>query len=215
MIQTGDIVLFQGDSITDCGRDRANGEPNHSEALGRGYAFHAAAGLLADHPDKRLQIFNRGISGDKVTDLALRWENDTLELRPRVLSVLIGVNDTWHGTGKGNPAAGVPLDEYAGTYHRLLTEAVDTLPGVRLVLGEPFVLPCGAVTEAWLPEMRKRQAVVRQLAAELGAAFVPYQSLFDEACEKAGPAYWAHDGVHPTPAGHELMARAWREAVEA
>ena len=216
MIRPDDVILFQGDSITDCGRSREHPGPNSGEALGRGYVFFTAGNLLADHPGvpgQTLQVFNRGVSGNKVTDLADRWKSDCLDLRPTVVSILIGVNDTWHGTGKGQPAAGVPLDRYEATYRKLLSDTKDALPGVRLVLCEPFVLRCGAVTDAWLPEMDGRRAIVKRLAAEVGAAFVGFQSAFDVSAKMAPPQYWAPDGVHPSVAGHVLMARTWCEAV--
>lgn len=213
MIDHTDVVLFQGDSITDCGRSRERPGPNSAESLGRGYAFLAAANLLADFPGGSLQVFNRGISGNKVTDLADRWKSDCLDLRPTVVSILIGVNDTWHGTGKGTPETGVPLDVYESLYRKVIGETLDTLAGVRLVLCEPFVLRCGAVTDAWFPEIDQRRAIVKALADEHGATFVPFQSAFDQAADRAPASYWAADGVHPTLAGHLLMARTWCEAI--
>src|SRR6187402_1739887 len=90
------VILFQGDSITDAGRKKDQSAANNPGALGNGYAFLAAAALLKQFPDKNLQIYNKGISGNKVYQLAERWENDCLQLKPDVLSILIGVNDFWH-----------------------------------------------------------------------------------------------------------------------
>lgn len=213
MINHSDVVVFQGDSITDCGRSRERPGPNSGESLGRGYAFFTAAKLLVDFPGGSLQVFNRGISGNKITDLADRWKSDCLDLRPTVVSILIGVNDTWHGTGKGQPENGVPLDQYESTYRNLIEGTLSTLPGARLVLCEPFVMRCGAVTDEWFPEIDQRREVVRGLAEENKAAFVPFQAAFDAAMRHAPAAYWAADGVHPSMAGHMLMARTWREAV--
>lgn len=213
MIQPDDVVLFQGDSITDCGRDRDCREANHPHALGRGYVFLAASALLADHAGQGLRIHNRGIGGNKVTDLASRWQADCLDLEPTVLSILIGVNDTWHGTGKGDPSKSVPMDVYEKTYRSLLEQARAAQPKLRLVLCEPFTLRCGAVSEAWFPEMDERRAVVQRLAKAFDARFVAFQQMFDDAVSDAEPAYWAGDGVHPSMAGHERMARAWLAAV--
>lgn len=216
MIRPDDVLLFQGDSITDCGRNREHPGPNSGETLGRGYAYFTAATLLADlpgGPSGSLQVFNRGIAGNKVTDLAERWKHDCLDLRPTVVSILIGVNDTWHGTGKGQPDKGVPVDRYENVYRKLLADTRAALPEVRLVLCEPFVLRCGAVTDAWFPEIDQRRAIVRSLAEEVGAVFVPFQDAFDAATKKAPANYWAPDGVHPSLAGHMLMARTWCQAV--
>ena len=213
MISHSDVVLFQGDSITDCGRSRERPGPNSGDALGRGYVFFTAAKLLADFPGGSLQVFNRGISGNKITDLADRWKPDCLDLRPTVVSILIGVNDTWHGTGKGQPENGVPPDEYERVYRHLIETTLNSLPGVRLVLCEPFVVRCGAVTDNWFPEFDQRRQIVRKLADEAEAVFVPFQTAFNDACNRAPADHWAADGVHPSIAGHMLMARTWCEAV--
>ena len=203
-------ILFQGDSITDVSRDRLNLEPNSPAALGGGYANHIASELLHDHPDKGLEFFNRGISGNRVVDLYSRWKVDALNLQPNLISILIGVNDLWHEFMHQN---GVELDRFETVYRMLLEYTKRSLLEVQLVICEPFVLPCGVVTEAWQEDMAQRQKIVEALAAEFNAIFVPFQNVFDRACETAPAAYWAPDGVHPSPAGHGVLARAWLKAV--
>ncbi len=215
LIQVNDVVLFQGDSITDGGRARDNQTANDPEGLGRGYVFYAAGLLHEALPGGKLAVYNRGILGDRVTDLQRRWQVDTLNLKPDVLSVLIGVNDTWHGVVSGMPENGVPLDRYEQVYRQILTEAKDYLPGLKLVLCEPFVLPCGVVNDQWFPEFARRREIVKRLANEFGAVFAPFQRAFDEAGHRAAPEAWAPDGVHPTLAGHMLLAKAWIAAVNA
>lgn len=205
------VFLFQGDSITDCGRDRgAEGEPNHNQALGPGYAGKIAGGLLSDYPARGITAFNRGISGNRVVDLYARWKGDGVNLKPDVLSILIGVNDTWHEFNWQN---GVELDRYEQVYRMLLQYTLKKLPKVNLVLCEPFVLPTGVVTPDWVAEMDGRREIVARLAQEFGAIFVPFQKMFDEAQKEAPAGFWAADGVHPTPAGHARMAKLWRETV--
>jgi lysophospholipase L1-like esterase len=204
-------VLFQGDSITDAGRNRSSTVPNAPDGIGWGYVFHAAAALLADRPGQNLAVYNRGVSGDRVVDLAQRWQQDCLALKPDVLSVLIGVNDTWHGLEQ--PQRAVPLDQYEQVYRRIVSEARSANSAITLVLCEPFVLRCGQVNDSWFPEMNHRQAIVKRIAADAGAIFVPFQAMFDRAVQHAPPAYWAADGVHPTMAAHLLMARTWLAAV--
>jgi len=213
MITGDDVVLFQGDSITDIGRSRENQDANVAAALGGGYVFYIAGMLLERHAGSNLAVYNRGLSGNRVTNLAERWQTDTLALEPTVLSILIGVNDTWHGTAKGTPAGGVPLDRYEQIYRRILTDARDGLPGLKLVLCDPFVLPCGAVDEKWFPEFTERRGIVKNLANEFDAVFVPFQDAFDNALQRAAPESWAGDGVHPTIAGHMLMAKTWVQTV--
>jgi lysophospholipase L1-like esterase len=140
-----------------------------------------------------------------------RIKSDTINLRPDVLSVLIGVNDTWHEFGSQN---GVNVPKYERVYRDFLTEVREALPNIRLVLCEPFVLDCGVVADGWREEIDARRRVVRKLAVEFGATLVEFQHMFDEAA-KLGPsaAHWAADGVHPTAAGHAMMAAEWGTAV--
>ncbi len=212
MINPNSTILFQGDSITDTGRNREIAEPNRGAALGSGYANLIASRLLQERPQDNLRFFNRGISGNRVTDLYARWKVDGINLQPDLISILIGVNDTWHEFMYGN---GVEVDRYTTIYRMLLDYTKQRLPDVQLVLCEPFVLPCGVVTEGWIAEMAERRQVVRQLASDYRAIFVPFQSMFDKALAQAEAAYWAADGVHPTPAGHRLMADTWLDALQA
>jgi lysophospholipase L1-like esterase len=206
----GAVILLQGDSITDAGRNRNSGSANDATGLGRGYPYLLAGALLADYPELQLKVYNRGISGNKVPDLAGRWQQDAVELKPAVLSILIGVNDIWH---KLSGRYDGTVETYETGYRDLLKRTLDQIAGVRIVVCEPFVLRCGAVNDTWFPEFDRRRAVAKELAEELKLTFVPFQAMFDKAAKLAPPAYWAGDGVHPTLAGHALMAKTWREVV--
>ena len=208
--EPGSVVLFQGDSITDAGRDRKTNGPNNPAGLGHGYPYLLAAALLADYPRARLKVYNRGISGNKVPDLAKRWQEDTIALKPSLLSILIGVNDIWHKLGG---RYGGTVGDYETGYRALLERTLKELPGARAVVCEPFVLRCGAVNDRWFPEFDLRRAVARKLADAMGLTLVPFQSMFDNATKNAPPQYWAGDGVHPTLAGHALIAKTWRKVV--
>ena len=207
----GSVVLFQGDSITDAGRDRAATDPNAARALGSGYPLLVASAALAAHPDRGLRFYNRGISGNKVPDLAARWAADTVALAPDVLSILIGVNDFWHKLNGGYTGT---VEDYENQYATLLQETRRALPHVRLIVLEPFVLRCGAVDDRWFPEFDQRRAAAERVAHHAGAAFVPLQRVFDDLARKSTPQYWAADGVHPTPAGHAAIAERCRRAAE-
>ena len=208
-LKKDDVILFQGDSITDAGRNRDEKSPNNSRALGNGYAFMAASTLLHDHPDKNLQIYNRGISGNKVYQLAERWDTDCLELKPAVLSILIGVNDFWHMlTGKYEGT----IETYRNDFTRLLENTKENLPDVKLIIGEPFAVSgVKAVDATWFPRFHEYQKAAREIAATFDAVFIPYQSIFDKALESAPGVYWTHDGVHPSIAGNQLMAHSWNQ----
>jgi len=206
----GKVVLFQGDSITDSGRDRASADPNRAGALGNGYPLLVTSAELAAHPTSGLKFYNRGISGNKIPDLEQRWATDTIALQPDVLSILIGVNDYWHT--KTNGYTGTVADYEAG-FVALLKATRAALPAVRLVVIEPFVLRTGAVDASWFPEFDERRAAAARVARQVHATFIPMHSVFTQMAARTGPAYWAADGVHPTPAGHGLIAERWRRAV--
>jgi lysophospholipase L1-like esterase len=204
-------ILFQGDSITDTGRERAVSLANDPSAMGRGYAFLAMCRLLAERPSRSVAVYNRGISGNRVPDLSARWRKDCIDIAPDVLGILIGVNDIWHKMDGRH--AGTVAD-YESGFHQLLEQTRRALPDARLIIGEPFVLRCGAVTERWFPEFEERRSAAARVAQAAGARFVAFQSVFDRAVQNgSAPAYWASDGVHPSPAGHQLMADAWLEAA--
>ncbi len=205
-IESGQTVLFQGDSITDCGRDR-----NDPASLGMGYVMMAAGWVGALYPDRDIRFLNRGISGNRVRDLEARWEQDTVELRPDWLTVLIGINDTWRRYDSNSPTS---REEFEASYRRILQRAVDAnIPNI--VLMEPFVLPYPDDRCAWREDLDPKIDAVRCLAREFGAQLVPLDGLFASVAAVRDPAFWAGDGVHPTPAGHALIAQAWLKAVGA
>jgi len=206
------IILFQGDSITDSGRNKNDKNFNNSGSLGSGYPMLAGAKLLEKNADLELKIYNRGISGNKVFQLAERWENDCITLKPDVLSILIGVNDIWHKLA-GNYNGTV--DVYRKDYIALLERTKKALPEVRLIICEPFaVRNVKAVDDKWYPEFYEYQKTSKDIAEQFEATFIPFQKVFDEAQKRAPGAYWTGDGVHPTLAGAQLMAQAWLEAVK-
>ena len=211
-LNMNDVILFQGDSITDAGRAKDNAAPNSLPALGDGYASMIAAQLLGGHSNKTLQCYNRGISGNKVPDLDARWQADCIDLKPALLSILIGVNDMWHmRDGKYDGTVAI----YESGLNALLARTREALPDTQLVICEPFVLRCGAIDDTWFPEFDERRAVAKAAAEATGAAWVPFQTMFDEALNEATPPeYWAKDGVHPTMAGHALMAKTWLDVTK-
>lgn len=204
----GAVILFQGDSITDAGRNKDVHDANNSAALGTGYAALASGQIMLSHPDLGLKCFNRGISGNKIPDLALRWQTDAIDLKPAVLSILIGVNDLWHTLAFGRKYKGT-LEDYETGYRALIERSQRQIPGSRIVICEPFTTRAEDGFEA-LADYGK---VARALSEIMQLPFVPFQSLFDEACKAAPAEFWLRDGIHPTPAGHAIMADLWRRVV--
>lgn len=209
-IAQGTTILFQGDSITDAGRDRGQYYANNLNGLGKGYVYQISAQLLGENPKAGLRIYNRGISGHKVFQLADRWEDDCLNLKPDVLSILIGVNDFWHMLN-GNYDGTVAV--YDTDLRQLLERTKKAAPNVQLILCEPFVVAGGTAvgSERWKTEFPLYRNSAREIAKEFGAGFVPFQRVFDEALTLAPADYWCPDGVHPSIAGAHLMKEAWLE----
>ena len=211
----GARILFQGDSITDGGRGRSE-DPNH--ILGQELRLPPRRRLWGPLPGPRLGRFlNRGISGNKVTDLAARWQGDTLALKPDVLSILVGVNDAGSVVNSGG-SGGVTAQQYEQVYDQILQQAVAADPNLKLVLCEPFVAQTGHVMdhpEQWNAEIKLRQAAVERLAAKYHAPVVHFQLMFNAAIShsKQPVTFWVWDGIHPTYAGHQLMADEWLRTV--
>lgn len=204
------VILFQGDSITDGNRDRGT-DLNH--ILGHGYAYIIAGKLGCEHAEDQPLFINRGVSGDRVSDLYARWNEDAISLKPDIISILIGVNDAWRMMS-GEPSGAT--DRFERAYVHLLEETGEVLPETKLVLCEPFILRTGATADKWdewTKLMSGYQAIVRDLAQKYGAMHVPLQDAFDAAVSRANESYWLWDGVHPTAAGHHLIAERWLEVV--
>ena len=200
-----DVIVFQGDSITDGGRQRTGSDFNH--IMGQDYAYLLAAEIRARYPQRSLTFINRGVGGDRVVDLAARWQADTLALKPNLLSILVGVNDSLADAQKKESVA-----QFEATYNQLLAQTTAALPNTKIILGSPFLLPVRAHKASYendLGEVQKRQAAVARLATKFHLPLILYQEVFDRACRQAPADHWSWDGVHPTYAGHPLMMQAW------
>lgn len=206
----GSVVVFQGDSITDGGRQRTGNDFNH--IMGQDYAYMLAAELGAAFPERDIRFLNRGISGDRVLDLEARWVADTIALKPDVLSILVGINDTLATGARAETA-----EQFEAGYNKLLADTLAALPGVKIVLGEPFLLPVGKHQQTYAAEMmelEKRQKIVARLAAKYHLPEVQYQAVMDKALQRAPAIHWSWDGVHPTYAGHWLLAQEWLRVTQ-
>jgi lysophospholipase L1-like esterase len=172
----------------------------------------AAANLLEEYAQLNLKIFNKGISGNKVYQLAERWDKDCLDLKPDILSILIGVNDFWH---KLNGTYNGTVDIYRNDYIALLERTKKALPNVKLIICEPFAVPgVKAVDQKWYPDFYGYQKAAREIADKFNATFIPFQKIFDEGLKQAQGSYWTGDGVHPSLAGAQLMTEAWTEVIK-
>jgi len=211
MFKRGSTILFQGDSITEYGREKEKELPNNAFSIGPGYVYLIVAQLMRTLPEKNLTFYNRGISGNKVFQLANRWQKDCLDLKPDILSILIGVNDYWY---LRNGMYDGTVSDYENDYRALLSRTKKHLPDVTLIIGQPFVLPdTEAVDETWIEPIKGYQQAAKRVADDFNTLWVPYQQVFNEALKYAPATYWTIDGVHPSVAGTQLMAEAWLKVV--
>lgn len=198
-------ILFQGDSITDAYRLRTELDPNSQRGLGVGFAFMVAAHFLEKFPEKNFKFYNRGQGGNKITDLERRWQKDTIELKPDILTIVIGINDYFYHQKNGGTA-----EEYAETFRRVLQTTKNEMPNTQIIIGEPFVLAPDFVK----PEFKSYQQYAKEIAAEFDAVFIPYQEIFDRALKISSKEYWARDNIHPNLAGASLMSKNWISVFE-
>ena len=211
MIKDNLVILFQGDSITDGNRDRGQ-DLNH--ILGHGYVFSIASQLGSQYAEQRPTFINRGISGNRLSDLYGRWNEDAFALQPNIISILIGINDAAAVIYKDDRGY---VDRYARLYKQLLLETKDVLPHVKLVLCEPFLMKTKhneVVFEQWDELVKQYKQEVKQLAQQHDAVFVPLQDMFEQAAKRTCTEDWLWDGIHPTVAGHYLLAQRWLDVVK-
>lgn len=211
-VKENETVLFQGDSLTDMGR---NEDPNGlTDSLGFGYVYSVVSTFNAMYPNMNVKFINRGISGNRVKDLQARWQEDALDLNPDVLSVLIGVNDTWRRFDETKEITSAQA--YEDSYRDILTRSRAKNPNLKIILMDPFFLfaPDGDPTK-WREDLNPRIEIVQKLAKEFGALHIKLDEIFADACKTADAKFWAPDGVHPGPNGRALLALAWLKAVGA
>ena len=226
-------VLFIGDSITDGGWGNSGGDMRPSSErsewdknhiYGHSYMMLCASHYQSERAIDDMTFWNRGISGNTLQQLSERWQEDCIALRPNVVSILVGTNDVHYYLEQKEKNADMPgfdVAAWEASYRKLLDQTRDSLPGVRLVLGTPFVANAGWVGEAknyyereyLVKELAK---VVRNIAKDYKATLVPFDELFEQLRadnQNGNNSYWIWDGIHPTPAGHRRMADLWIEKV--
>ena len=201
-------ILFQGDSITDCERNR-----DDSSCLGQGYAVITAEKIAANYPDQ-YRFLNKGISGNRSVDLYARVKCDIINLKPDILTIMIGVNDSWHELEEQN---GVSVERYEELLNMLIEDVKKALPEIKIVLLEPFVM-LGSGTEKYYDvfaqEVAQRQAICKRLAEKYDLLFVPLQEKLQSFAANNPTEDVLFDGVHPFYAGHLLICDALYEALK-
>lgn len=202
-------ILFQGDSITDAGREKGN-----DVNFGLGYPLLVKANLGFEKPNE-YEFFNRGVSGDRIVDIYARIKSDIINIKPDVMSILVGVNDAMHEFAES--PNGVDPDTYYKIYDMLIEDVKRALPHIKIIIMEPFVLKGSITSNKWetvRAEVEKRAEMARKISEKHNLAFIPLQHGFDELANNDGKEYWALDGVHPTTMGHEYIKNEWIKAFK-
>jgi lysophospholipase L1-like esterase len=205
MFQDGQVVLFQGDSITDCGRERSD-----MTSLGSGYAsvISKMYGLL--FPDTKVTFVNKGISGNRIADIVARYEEDVKAINPDIISVLIGINDTWRRYDSNDP---VSAQDFEKSYRELLTRVKKDFPNCRIMIMEPFLLYSLPDRAQWREDLDPKIQVARNLAKEFADYYLPLDGIFAKAeVEQYTCHQLAADGVHPSALGHGIIAEEYLKA---
>ncbi len=196
-------ILFQGDSITDCGRCRSD-----ITSLGSGYPKYVRQYLEECYPQINFELINKGISAHQTKDLMARWQEDAIDIQPDVISILIGVNDTWHHISEQD---WIPNDIFEANYRSLL-EDIKNKTNAKIIMLEQFVLDFPDM-QVFHNDIDEKIRIVRCLAAEYADRYIPLDGLFAAACVAEPPSHWTLEGVHPTDEGHKLIADYYFDAL--
>ena len=186
-------TIFIGDSVTDCGRLEL---PPH----GDGYVS-----LIAQSGRLPGEIINVGTSGHRLVDLAQRWEKDVISYRPTVLSIAIGINDTWRRYDDNDPTT---VEDFESRYRSVLDQVME-MTAPQLFLCEPFLLEVNPEMLTWREDLNPKIEVVHRLASEYSATLIPFDQEFKRLASQMAMSELAEDGIHPTPFGHAAMAELW------
>lgn len=197
-------ILFQGDSITDAGRDR--NDPHH---LGNGYPKYAAQLLKERFPDKSLEFLNLGVSGNRTCDLVARWQADCINWQPDIVSIMIGVNDTWRAFDQNDPTT---VEQFEANYRKILTDVREHTRANILIL-EAYLLRNEPGKDTWREDLTPKIDATRRLALEFADAYIPTDGLLAAASVAQSPVYWSEDGVHPNENGARFIADYYAETV--
>lgn len=197
--KAGDVVLFQGDSVTDCGRDREN-----LHDLGQGYPKRIVDIYTTLFPNHQVQFINKGVSGNRTKDLLDRYEADFKNIQPNFISILIGVNDVWRKFDSNDPT---PIEVFENNYRTLLTAIRRDNPSCSIMIIDSFVLESLADRASWYPTMDEVIRVIRTLAKEFADYYLPLDGILHSYLLKGySEGAIAEDGVHPSAEGHGIVA---------
>jgi lysophospholipase L1-like esterase len=206
VLSKGTVVLFQGDSVTDCDRSRTD-----KNDLGNGYPAKIALLWREFFPGSGVRFFNRGVSGNRTEDLLSRYQADFVAIKPDVVSILVGINDTWRRYDSDDPT---PVEVFEDNYRKLLTHIKRDLSGTKIIIIEPFLLDSMPDKAAWRVDLDPKIQSVRRVAKEFADVFIPMDGIFaGYAVSGNRESDMSADGVHPTALGHGIIAAEWLKAL--
>ena len=199
-------ILFQGDSITDAGRDKRN-----YHHMGNGYPKFASKFISEAHPETEFEFINFGISGNRTCQVFDRLYKDGIEFQPDIFSILIGINDVWHRYGGERIAT---TDAQIETNYRAILERVKKETNAKIIMLSPYLLDCED-KPLMREDLKTVLPIVRKLAEEYADVYVPLDEKFAEALKtQPEPKFYSGDGVHPNQNGAEFIGKLYAEAVD-
>lgn len=196
-------ILFQGDSITDAGRDYSD-----IHSLGNGYPKYAAENIKAAFPGTALEFVNLGISGNQTKDLLARLQSDFIDIKPDIVSILIGINDVWHHAAD---RSWIGNSVFENNYRTVLA-AIKEKTGAKIFMLEPFLIPVEDKEFFW-EDLTPKILIIRKLAREFADAYLPTDGLLNAAFIGKNPTDFAADGVHPTQTGARFIGGEYAKAI--
>lgn len=202
--QKGDLILFQGDSITDASRVR-----EYPQSLGNGFVFFLAATMWSQQAPLQLRVMNKGVAGDTVQDLQKRWQVDCIDLNPQWLSVMVGMNDALQMMAAKSKEGVVA---YEKTYRDILADTVKNCKS-RIIMMESFAIPCTDQAKAVREYLDPVIQAARRVAREFNVVYLPLDGVFADACTRIPMTWWTQDGIHPLTSGHGLIQYEWLKQV--
>ena len=198
-------LLFQGDSITDAGRDKRN-----YYHMGKGYPKYAVELIKEAFPDANIEFINQGISGNRTDQLFDRLYPDAIALEPDVISILIGINDIWHRHGANKIET---TDEQIAVNYRAILTRLKAQTNAKIVILSPYLLDCEE-KESWRVELNSILPIIRDLAKEFADVYIPLDEIFEEALKtQPEPRFYSGDGVHPNENGSKFIGKLYFDAI--
>lgn len=190
-------ILFQGDSITDCHR-----KYEKYDDLGEGYVLYTVNALKNEFPELDIEYINRGISGNRTENLLERIDNDLVDIQPDIVTLLLGINDTWHKYMIGRDT---PTERFYANYEEIIL-TIKERTNAKLIILEPFLL-YNMNKDNMREDLNEKIDCVRKLALKYADYFIPLDAEFVSATVAGAiNTELSADGVHPAEQGKQLIA---------